>query len=71
MYLRNSKSFIPTQAVPIPRGRPGALKSPGGAPRGTLRGFAIPRGAGLFAKLCIMEKNEIGHRFCFSFAHNK
>ena len=22
MYLRNSKSFIPTQAVPIPRGRP-------------------------------------------------
>ena len=35
MYLRNSKSFIPTQAVPIPRGRPqgrpGALESPGGA----------------------------------------
>ena len=56
MYLRNSKSFIPTQAVPIPRGlpwgRPGAPKSPGGAPRGALRGFAIPRGAGLFAKLC-------------------
>ena len=48
MYLRNSKSFIPTQAVPIPRGRPqghpGALKSPGGAPGGA-QGRPNPPGA--------------------------
>ena len=44
MYLRNSKSFIPTQAVPIPRGRPQGRSSPPGAPLGAPRGAQIPRG---------------------------
>ena len=50
MYLRNSKSFIPTQAVPIPRGRP----------QGRPQGICDPPGCRTFCQV-VQSGGSLGH----------
>ena len=59
MYLRNSKSFIPTQAVPIPRGRP----------QGRPQGICDPPGCRTFCQVVqsgvmVQELNHMKIRIC-------